>query len=41
VQRDVLDQMLFKPEIADRIATMEPAIFTEGPMGLAARWRDR
>jgi acyl CoA:acetate/3-ketoacid CoA transferase len=41
VERDVLDQMAFKPEIAGPITTMEPAIFTEGPMGLRARWAAR
>lgn len=33
LQRDILDQMAFRPEMAD-VAEMDPRIFGDGPMGL-------
>lgn len=34
VQRDILDHMGFRPIMPDKIATMDPALFREGRMGL-------
>ncbi|MBM3501581.1 MAG: acyl CoA:acetate/3-ketoacid CoA transferase [Armatimonadetes bacterium] len=34
VQRDVLDQMDFRPAVRDPLADMDPRLFASGPMGL-------
>lgn len=39
VERDVLAQMGFEPEIADPLERMPKEIVSDGPMGLAQRWR--
>jgi propionate CoA-transferase len=36
VERDVLDQMGFRPRVADDLRTMDPRLYATGPMGLAA-----
>jgi len=36
-ERDVLGQMAFRPAVAPRLATMNPALFRAGPMGLRLR----
>jgi propionate CoA-transferase len=36
VERDVLDRMGFRPRVADDVAMMDPRIYADGPMGLAA-----
>jgi propionate CoA-transferase len=36
LQRDVLDQMGFKPRVADDLRTMDRRLYAKGPMGLAA-----
>ncbi|WP_419898690.1 acyl CoA:acetate/3-ketoacid CoA transferase [Roseomonas sp. USHLN139] len=37
LQKDVIDQMGFVPAISPTLRRMEPSLFAEGPMGLAAR----
>ena len=34
LQRDILDQMEFKPVIPEYVRYMDPRLFREGPMGL-------
>ncbi|MEP7157897.1 MAG: CoA-transferase [Chloroflexota bacterium] len=36
VQRDVLDQMGFKPSVAERLGTIDGRVYAKGAMGLAA-----
>lgn len=36
LQKDILDQMQFKPEIAPNLKQMDPRLFAEAPMGLGA-----
>jgi len=36
LEADVLAQMDFRPRLAEEVATMDPRIFTDAPMGLAA-----
>jgi propionate CoA-transferase len=36
VERDVLGQMGFRPRVADDLQSMDPRIYAQGPMGLAA-----
>ena len=36
VQRDVLDQMGFRPRVAEPLGTMDRRLYAAGPMGLAA-----
>lgn len=37
LERDVLGQMAFRPEVSPRLATMNPALFRAGPMDLRLR----
>jgi propionate CoA-transferase len=39
IERDVLGHLGFRPEVAAQVATMDPRLFTAGPMGLAASFR--
>lgn len=41
LQRDVLDQMAFQPEISDTLLQMDERIFNSGPMGLARIYAGR
>lgn len=36
LQRDILDQMEFKPVVPESVRYMDPRLFREGPMGLTA-----
>ena len=36
VERDILSRMGFRPQIAERLATMDERLFLPPPMGLAA-----
>ena len=36
VERDVLAQMQFKPRVAEGLRTIDPRIYADGPMGMAA-----
>lgn len=36
LQRDILDQMEFKPSVPEYVRYMDPRLFREGPMGLTA-----
>jgi propionate CoA-transferase len=36
VERDVLAQMQFKPRVAEGLRTIDPRVYADGPMGLAA-----
>jgi propionate CoA-transferase len=38
LERDVLDQMCFRPAVSPNLKEMDPRIFTPGPMGLKATW---
>ncbi len=37
LQRDILDQMEFKPVIPEYVRYMDPRLFREGPMGPHSR----
>jgi propionate CoA-transferase len=37
LQRDILDQMGFRPEVAEPLREMDPAIFRDAPLGLRER----
>ncbi|CAN5628897.1 hypothetical protein BH23CHL7_BH23CHL7_24550 [soil metagenome] len=41
VQRDVLDQMGFRPRVAEDLRTSDPRLYATGPMGLAADFEAR
>jgi len=36
VERDVLAQMQFKPRVAEGLRTIDPRVYADGPMGMAA-----
>jgi propionate CoA-transferase len=36
VERDVLAQMQFRPRVAEGLRTIEPRVYADGPMGMAA-----
>lgn len=38
LQKDILDQMGFKPEISEQLVQMDERIFREGPMGMKGDW---
>jgi propionate CoA-transferase len=37
LEKDVLSQMEFRPQIADDLRTMDPGLFSPGPLGLESR----
>ena len=36
IERDVLDQMDFRPRVAEQVQAMDARLYATGPMGLAA-----
>ncbi len=41
VGRDVLDRMGFRPRVAEPLATTDPRVYADGPMGLAREFAER